>query len=256
MSIIKVLIVEDESMIALNLKETLEDLNYKVIGIASNKSKLIKLLEEIKSIDIILMDINLKEDYTGIDIAKELKTSYPNIPIIFLTANSDVSIIKSTSDTISYGYIIKPYRIHNLQASIELAIEKHKKYNMEMLNLTNAINKKKILEDILKSKNISNQKILNLLEPYMYDKENKALFYNGKKVDLTNNENIFIDILCNNIHCYISQEAIENIIWKEYFPGNNAFRSLVFRLRGKIDKDLVLNRKGLGYCINLGKLEK
>jgi len=88
MSKIKILIVEDESIIALNLKESLQDLGYEPCGIAPNKCKTMKILEKGVVPDLILMDIYLKGPTTGIELAKELKTTLPFTPVIFLTANS------------------------------------------------------------------------------------------------------------------------------------------------------------------------
>ncbi|WP_324172133.1 DNA-binding response regulator [Sulfurimonas sp.] len=228
MSKIKIIIVEDEPIIALNLKESLEDLNYNVCGIASNKCKLMKIIDKKIIPDIILMDINLKSKFNGIEIAKEFKISHPFVPIIFLTANSNISIIEDVTDTVSYGYIIKPYKLHNLQASIELSIKKIKK-------LKNS-------EDIKK---------VELFSPYVYDKEKRILLENNKEIKLTKNETLLIEILCKNKYVYISQEFIENTIWENHPAGMNAFRSLIFRLRNKIDEDLIINQKGFGYKIRL-----
>lgn len=99
MSKIKILIVEDESIIALNLKETLLDLGYEPCGVAPNKCKTMKILEKGVVPDLILMDIYLKGPTTGIELAKELKTTLPYTPVVFLTANSEINTIKKASET-------------------------------------------------------------------------------------------------------------------------------------------------------------
>ncbi len=228
MNKIKIIIVEDESIIALNLKESLEELNYEICGIASNGDKLDKILQKQIIPDVILMDINLKSKHNGIEVAQKLKTSHPFVPIVFLTANSNIDNIEDAADTVSYGYIIKPYKLHNLQAAIELSIKKIKQL--------------KSSEDI---------KRVELLPPYIYDKEKRILLKDDKEMKLTKNETLLIEMLCKNKDSYITQEFIENNIWENYPAGANAFRSLVFRLRNKMDEDLIINQKGFGYKIRL-----
>ena len=97
MSSIKILIVEDETIIAMNLKETLKELGYECCGIAPNKCRTMKILEKGVIPDLILMDIYLKGPTTGIELAEELKVTMPEVPIIFLTANSESITIKEAS---------------------------------------------------------------------------------------------------------------------------------------------------------------
>lgn len=130
----KILIVEDESIIALNLKETLIELGYEPCGIAPNRCKTIAILEKGIKPDLILMDIYLKGPTTGIELAKELKVSIPEVPVIFLTANSELTTIKEASKTFAYGYIIKPYKKQNLHAAIEMAISKVEEDNKKEKN--------------------------------------------------------------------------------------------------------------------------
>jgi len=106
----KILIVEDEPIIALNLQETLEELDYETFGITNNRCRTLELLKNQESPDLILMDIYLQGPTTGIQLAKELKHSLPNVPIIFLTANSEFATIKEASETFAYGYLVKPYK--------------------------------------------------------------------------------------------------------------------------------------------------
>ncbi len=70
------------------------------------------------------MDIYLQGPTTGIELANELKDILINTPVIFLTANSELSTIKKASETLAYGYLIKPYKKSHLQAAIEIAIKK------------------------------------------------------------------------------------------------------------------------------------
>lgn len=118
----KILIVEDELLVAVDIEESLESLGYIVQNTVDTAEEAIA---EVKSNlpDLILMDINLKGEASGIDAAKEISKNN-NVPIIFLTANSDVSTINSAKLALPYGYIIKPFTDKDLETNIEISLFK------------------------------------------------------------------------------------------------------------------------------------
>ncbi len=120
----KILIVEDEIIIAIDLKIRLEDLGYYVPGIAVNGRDAIKKTGE-KNPDIILMDILLNGDKDGIEVAQQIRNQY-NIPIIYLTGNQNDSVIERAETTEPYGYINKPFDNNEIENAIELAVSKNK----------------------------------------------------------------------------------------------------------------------------------
>ncbi len=246
---IKILIVEDESIIALNLKETLFELDYEVCAIVPNKCRTMKVLKQGLVPDLILMDIYLKGPTTGIQLAKELKHILPNIPIIFLTANSELATIKEASETLAYGYLLKPYKKSVLHASIEMALKKAKddRYINEELNATQAINK--TLEHKLFLNKKQEKSYIKLKYGYLFDKETSSLYYGNELIKLTSKEVEIIKILCKTPGYTISQEQLEYATWKDEPAGYAAFRSLLFRLRNKIHKDLIVNYNNTGYKI-------
>ncbi len=249
MSKIKILIVEDESIIALNLKETLFELGYEPCGIAPNKCKTMKILKQGLIPDLILMDIYLKGPTTGIQLAKELKCILPHTPIIFLTANSELSTIKEASETLAYGYLLKPYKKSVLSASIELALKKAQddRHTNEELNAVQAINK--ILENKLLLNENQEQSYIKLKYGYLFDKKTSSLYYENELIKLTSKEVEIIKILCKTPGYTVSQEQLEYATWKDEPAGYAAFRSLLFRLRNKIHKDLIVNYNNTGYKI-------
>lgn len=120
----KVLIVEDERMIAEDIKHTLNQFNYEVTGIF-NKGENAIVDININKPDIILMDIMLEGDINGIETGEIILKKH-NIPIIFLTSFADIATVESTKNIAPYGYILKPYEAKELYASIEIALIKHK----------------------------------------------------------------------------------------------------------------------------------
>ncbi|MBI3511664.1 MAG: response regulator [Bacteroidetes bacterium] len=125
MSKTNILIVEDESIVAKDIQMSLRKLGYNVVAICSNGEDAISAAEE-HNPDLVLMDIMLKGDMSGIDAAEQIR-SRCNVPIIYLTAYADESTLSKAKITEPYGYIIKPFKEIDLRTSIEMALYKHQK---------------------------------------------------------------------------------------------------------------------------------
>ena len=121
----KILIVEDELIVAKDIQHNLERLGYEVVGIASEMQESLQLMND-KEPDLVLMDIMLRNGESGIDIAETIRIEFKK-PVIFLTAYADVATIEKAKKAESYGYILKPFKSVDLQTTIELAIYKHAK---------------------------------------------------------------------------------------------------------------------------------
>ena len=119
----KILIVDDEGIIAMDLRNQLEDFGYEVVATAFSGGQAISLAVEHKP-DLIMMDIVLKGNMDGISAA-QLITEAMDIPVIFLTSYSDPATIKRAKTVGAYGYLIKPFRPDELHSSIEVALYKH-----------------------------------------------------------------------------------------------------------------------------------
>ncbi len=120
----KILIVEDDAVLVLDLEETLIQMGYHVVGLAASGSEAIAQARR-HSPDLILMDIHLRGDMDGVQAANEIH-QFLDTPIIFLTANTDQLRIQKAKDTQAYAYISKPVREMELRASLEMAISKDK----------------------------------------------------------------------------------------------------------------------------------
>ena len=122
----KILIVEDESIVALELESRLSDLGYSVCGIVSSGADAINLTIAQKP-NLILMDINIKGPIDGVETAEKIKEII-DTPVIFITAFADSNTLQRAKITEPYGYIVKPFEERELHTSIEIALYKH---NME-----------------------------------------------------------------------------------------------------------------------------
>ncbi len=123
MSTVRILVVEDESIVAMDIKHRLESLDYQVSEIASSGEEAVEKAGKTNP-DIILMDIVLKGEMDGIDAAQIIKDRF-DIPVVYLTAYSDDKTLKRAKITGPFGYIIKPFEDQELHSAIEVALYKH-----------------------------------------------------------------------------------------------------------------------------------
>ena len=113
----KVLIVEDERILAIGMKRKLESAGYTVTGIASSGEEAIANTKETIP-DLVLMDIVLKGCMDGIETAGHIINLY-NVPIIYITAYADEKIMERAMITEPYGYLLKPFNLSELKANIK-----------------------------------------------------------------------------------------------------------------------------------------
>ena len=135
----KILIVEDEGIVAKDIQNILKTLGYTVVGISSSSEDAIKKTDEMRP-DLVLMDIVLDGNADGIETAKQIRNRF-NIPIIYLTAFADEKTLQRAKITEPYGYILKPFQERELQITIEMGLYKHRiekklKDNEQYLNTT------------------------------------------------------------------------------------------------------------------------
>ncbi len=123
MSKVKLLLVEDEIIFAMDMKQKLENAGYSVLGIVTNMQETMAAIQK-EVPNIILMDIMLNEEDDGVSIAKKIRQNY-FIPIIFITAFTDKETFDRAKETMPYGYILKPISERDLFVTIDLALYKH-----------------------------------------------------------------------------------------------------------------------------------
>jgi CheY-like chemotaxis protein len=119
-----IFIVEDEAIVANDLKETLKSLGYDVPGIAKSGELALEKVKEIRP-DLVLMDIHLAGKMDGVETAGTIHNLY-DIPVIYLTAYADKALLDRAKITEPYGYVIKPYDERELHSIIEMALYKHR----------------------------------------------------------------------------------------------------------------------------------
>jgi DNA-binding LytR/AlgR family response regulator len=122
---LNIFIVEDESIVAKDIQNSLTKLGYNVVGFANNGKDAIDKITELMP-DLVLMDIMIKGGLTGIEVSEKIKEKM-NVPVIFLTAYADEGTLSRAKITEPYGYILKPFKEIDLHSTIEMAVYKHQK---------------------------------------------------------------------------------------------------------------------------------
>lgn len=156
---IKVLVVEDENIVAMEIQERLKRLGYTVCGTTAYGDKAIQMAKE-KSPDVVLMDIRLKGKMDGVQAAEKIQKDH-GIPIIYLTANSDDSTFLRAKLTGPFGYILKPFREKDLQINIEIALYKNKTSRAANLHRENERNLNRAKTDVVANANLKNEQTVD-----------------------------------------------------------------------------------------------
>jgi DNA-binding NarL/FixJ family response regulator len=113
----RIIIVDDEPLVALVIKKTLQHYEYDICGVASTGENALALIHE-KNPHLILMDIYLAGAMDGITTVTEIKKKY-DIPIIYITASTDPLTIKRAKMTLPAGFMVKPIRMFNLVEMVD-----------------------------------------------------------------------------------------------------------------------------------------
>ena len=124
MNTAKVLVCEDERIVAREIQDRLIKLGYTVTAIVSSGEQAIQKAAELAP-DLVLMDIRIKGDMDGIETTREIQNAF-DIPVIYLTAYADENTLERAKITEPFGYILKPFKEKELHATIEIALSKHR----------------------------------------------------------------------------------------------------------------------------------
>ena len=242
-----ILIVEDDEITALNLKISLQKQNYNVVGISYDirdaKQKIFDLKPE-----IIIIDISLQDSHDGIELAKEVRDIH-GIPFIFLTSYTDDDIISQAKLTEPYGYIVKPFDPNSLHATLQMAFFKYNSEQTLKKEMTTLKSDKLSLEKLLYAKQDVHKPIIHFGEDFHLDISICETFYKETKIKLTKKENAFLRLLVSQIGLVVSFEQAMKYVWEENGATENSVRTLVWRLRNKLEVDIIKNASGLGYYI-------
>jgi len=227
---ISILIIEDEAVLALGLEYTLKSFGYSVFGIENNLEGTIKSLSNALP-DIVLADIKLNTHVSGIHIAKYIWQTH-KIPIVFLTSYCDEKTIKEAMSCEPYGYLVKPCKDEELNAIIQMALNKHNYFFMNQ----GALN---------------NDTVIYFENDVTYHRGKSVLYKNAVALNLTGNEIKLLDLLSDYPNEVVSFERISSYIWRESIYDLGRLRTLIYRLKQKVGFTIVESVFEAGYRLSV-----
>lgn len=116
----RILLVEDEGVVGLDIEQRLTRLGYVVVGIADTSSVALELTRGLQP-ELVLMDIRIRGELDGVDLARELAARH-DLPVVFLTGNADDATLRRAIAAEPYGYVLKPFDLRTLEAVIQTAL--------------------------------------------------------------------------------------------------------------------------------------
>lgn len=247
MSTVKVLVVEDDEVTALNLKMSLEKQGYDVVSMAENAVAARNKIK-IYNPDIALIDIGLQKTTDGIELAQFIRDKHP-LPFIYLTAHSDNDMLAKAKKTEPYGYIVKPFDPINLHTTIQMALYRFKEEKKRTTDLSELKSDRDHLEKLVYAKKLSDKPIVEFGEGYKHDIGLGETYYQDKKIKLTKKENAFIRLLVAQLGSVVDFSQAINYVWETKGATENSVRTLVWRLRSKLPTDVIKNASGVGYYL-------
>ena len=242
MKMVKILLVEDERIEAMDIKQTLESFGYEVPYVTSSGEDAIEKAPAILP-DLILMDIILNGKIDGIQVANEIEKL--DIPVIYLTAHTEESTVQKAKLTDPYGYIIKPYEQKDLKNAIDIAIYKHD------------------LESILKAseKNYRDLVDNSLVGVYKTNFKGDILFANQAMADITHLKSVE-ELKSKNICQFYKNPADRNKIINKLKKNGiiNQYELDMVSATGETINVLIsvhlANNTALGMVINITERKK
>ena len=221
---LNILYIEDEVNIRLNVTKTLLMICKEVFAVESSEDA--KKLLLANRVDIIITDINLP-NLNGIEFIKEIRVIDKHIPIIILSAYTDINYLLEATSLKLIDYLTKPINFKILQDSL-------KKATIDLID-----NSRYIIS-------FSNSVSYNVLHKKLFETTS------NDEINLTSKEIVLLDYLLTNKNRIISHDEIKLNIWEDSFEAtDSALKNLLNKLRKKIGKDTISNISGVGYKINI-----
>lgn len=218
-----ILIVEDEAITALFLSEVAASLSHHVVATVDNADDALKIAQD-RTIDLALMDIEIKGRLDGIQTATMLKEKY-DIPSLFITSYKDSTTIKDAKFVAPLGYLIKPIVGEDIEAALMVA-ENQIKHGLD-----------------------GGEEKVYKIGAYEFVTKTKTLTKNGKPVSLTQKETKCLQYMLENIDTNISSEQLIMTIWDGKEKELSSLRELVFRLRKKLPDLKIKSVSKFGYIL-------
>lgn len=224
----KILVVEDELIVNLNLQDIFSELGILISDYVDTAEKALRLLGN-KTYDLIIMDINIKGPVDGIRLSKEIVKKY-KIPIVFMTSYYDAETIEQASEVSPYGYITKPFTPVDIKLALTVAHGLCKREKRETVPLQE-----------------TDRVFIN--RDYTYFREEEVLYYKDKALRLSKYQTKLLNILIRNINHTVSAETLTYEIWGDTDIAESSLRTLIYSFRKKYPDIPIHNNGWRGYSL-------
>ncbi len=212
----KILLLEDDQLIAEQIINYFELFDHKVTHYDNGLS----LVENANpaAYDIMLLDINTP-GLSGLEVLKELRAYSITTPAIFITAMSDLDHLKQAYALGCNDYVRKPFDIEELEIRIEHLINRDTSH------------------------------LVDITQTYAFDMKEEKLYYKGNEVHLGSKERALLYLLIKHKNNIVSKESIHNYVWEDQPINDNTLRTMIKKLRDKLDENFIVSHRGSGYKI-------
>lgn len=217
----KILILEDESVLAKSMSEYLKDCGYTVDCFVDSDKAYDAIYDN--NYDLLLLDVHVPGEMDGFELLKLLRKDGNNVPAIFITSLTDIEDLTHGYKCGACDYIRKPFDLAELKLRME-----------QVVKLQCFVS----LEDNIE-----------LPYGYSYNVKKMKLMYHGESVVLSKTETKILELMIKQRGSVVSCEMFWEEIWGEWVDSAN-IRVQVGNLRKKLEKDFIKNIRGLGYSID------
>jgi len=224
-----ILIVEDETIVAMEIESYLRSLNYNIIATCSTADCAYE--EAIcNDVDLVLMDIFLI-DSNGIEATSRIKKVKPDLPVIFLSAYMDEDTITKAIEVDPQAYLMKPFNHSELAVAIKIGLKHH--------------------EHSYKEENHILEGNIRLNSEFSFNTQSSQLIFCGEPISLTKKERTLLQLFLKHPNRLISIENIEYELWPDKPTNDSRRRSLISRLRAKLKHQFIETYSSEGYSFKI-----
>ena len=220
----KIIVIEDEILTALFLQDTIEKQGHDVIGVFDSGADLFNFLEN-NDANFIFMDINIKGQTDGIQLAQSVSQKYSHINVVFITAYKDSDTIRASSNVHPVGYLIKPVLTEDIEAILM------------------------VIESQYSPKKVLKPHMMQVGE-YVYDSQIKTLRRGDSYIVLGKYEHLYLCELFKYKGTPVSVEHLIYTVWGEDENRVTSLRELTSRLRKKLPGLMIKNLPNVGYILS------
>lgn len=218
----RVLILEDETILAISMQEYLEDSGYEVEHYSNSEQAFDAIYE--KPFDLLLLDVKVAGKQNGFELLESLRKEENCIPAIFITSLTDIEDLTQGYACGASDYIRKPFDLAELKLRVDQVVKLHCFSSSENL--------------------------IKLAHDYTFDTSKLQLKLNDEVVSLGKTETKILELLIKHRGSVVTYEMFWEAIWGEWIDPTN-IRVQVGNVRKKLEKDFVKNIRGVGYSIDL-----